>query len=226
MDATVQSDAEQLLWRSVSKATEWLIDFVFPPTCGNCGLVDYRYCHACRQDLANVPIIIDHRLVDGIDGLCATGKHTGKLQRALQAFKYEGAIELAGVLATRLVATLQEQSWPIDMIVPVPLYADRLLERGYNQSGLLSEIVEGAMRLPCRPECLSRTRDTSQQAGLNAADRMQNVKYAFAASAAAKGQSILLIDDVVTTGSTLSECADALRATGARAVYAIAVSHA
>ena len=225
-DATTIASPFHRLERSATTVASWLIDLVFPPACSNCGRVDYRFCESCLQDLAEVPIDVTHTPAGGLHVIWATGMHSGVLQKAVQAFKYEGAKELSQHLAARLIMALRQQNWRIDVIVPVPLYADREEERGYNQSALLSQQVEGATGIRCRHDYLARVRATSQQAQLSGAERLSNVKDAFVASDDVKGLSVLLIDDVVTTGSTLGACASALRERGAGPIYGIAVSHA
>ena len=113
----------------------------------------------------------------------------------------------------------------INLVVPVPLFTDRLQERGYNQSQLLSQLVAETLHISGSTEWLARIRGTRQQARLSQSERHLNVKDAFSASARVSGLSVLLIDDVVTTGSTLRECAGALREKGASAVFALTVSH-
>ena len=225
--ASTMTSSMSALEQRVANAANWLIDLVFPPSCGNCGRADFRFCHDCQRLLANVPIEMSHRRVNNFDGICATGKHDAVLRNAVGAFKYEGATTLAALLAARLVSVLQRQAWSIDSVVPVPLFADRLIERGYNQSYLLSRSLSQDCGIPCNPECLVRLRNTGQQARQSSAEERQlNVQGAFAASDDVRGLSILLIDDVVSTGSTLSECAAALRAKGAYAIYGLAVCHA
>ena len=163
--------------------------------------------------------------VEALGELCATGEHQGVLQNAVQAFKYDDARELAMPLADRLVEALQILNWPINAVVPVPLYADRQAERGYNQSELLCQHLALETGIPALPTVLRRIRKTSQQALLSEADRRENVRGAFAASADVMGLSILLVDDVATSGSTLRECAKALRKQGAGLIFGIAVSH-
>ena len=211
--------------RRTTEAARWLLDFVFPPRCGHCGKVDYHFCDACLQALSQAPLLVARRRNDCLDVLCATGRHEGALRNALRAFKYDGATALAEPLASRLTATLRQRAWTIDRIMPVPLHAERLWERGYNQSQLLSQQVARDLGMVCSTDCLWRVRRTLQQAKLSPAERQQNVRDAFEASDDARGLSILLIDDVVTTGATLSACAAALKAKGAGAVYGIAVSH-
>ena len=208
------------------KAADWLTDLVFPPTCGNCGRVDARFCADCRVELEGQPLEIDRRPVENINGICATASHSGLIANAVRAFKYEGACDLRDILAERMVLALGEQGWCFDAVVPVPLHADRLLDRGYNQSALLGERLAQLLGLRYEPGLLRRIRSTDQQAQLTGSARQQNVAGAFAAAPAVNGLSVLLVDDVVTTGATLSESAAALRAQNARAVYGIALSHA
>lgn len=207
------------------QAVEWLQDLIFPPTCGQCGRVDYRFCPACLYELEQVPLAVSRLPGEALDELCATGGHQGVLQNAVHAFKYNGLRELAMPLANRLVETLQVLNLPVDALVPVPLFADRLAERGYNQSDLLCQHVALKTGIPARSPLLKRNRETSQQALLSEVDRRKNVRDAFVASADSNGLSVLLVDDVATSGSTLRECAKALRQQGAGPVYGIAVSH-
>ena len=208
-------------WKQLSA---WLIDFVFPPKCGGCGRVDFRFCESCLDDLQAVPVAIKPRSAKGINGLCAAGLYEAKLKQAIRAFKYNGAVELAPPLADRLVTALERRNWSFDIIVPVPLSAERLEERGYNQADLLGQQVAEQMNIPYRTDELRRIRHTAQQTKLPVRQRVENVKNAFAATAKLARRSVLLIDDVVTTGSTLEACADALRTAEVKAVYAIAVA--
>ena len=209
-----------------ARLMDWLANLIFPPMCGHCRRVDYRFCHDCQNILRSLPITLAYRQVTHLDAVCAAGKHKGILQTALQSLKYEDAVELAPQLAAMLSGALRQVDWEFGCIAPVPLHEHRLQERGYNQAQLLSRHIETSRKVAVRDDLLARTRDTSQQARLSEAERRINVKDAFIASDATAGMSILLVDDVVTTGSTLSECAAALRAKGAAAVYALAVSHA
>lgn len=202
------------------------IDLVFPPVCHGCGRVDVRWCEVCLEELRQIPITIHNITQDTLTGLCATGQHIGKVQEAIQALKYHNTPCLAEPLGERLVTTLVKQQWTIDTIIPVPLFADRLQKRGYNQAYLLSQQVENMTNITCQPHFLTRHRDTGHQVGLSASERRENVKDAFIATDDVADLSILIIDDVVTTGSTLDACATALKSSGAKAVYAMTVTHA
>lgn len=160
---------------------------------------------------------------DCLDGLAATGIYDGILGQAIRAFKYNGVADLDKHLAERLRRVYERIRWQIDLVIPVPLADKRLVERGYNQAELLGARMSEDCGIPYRSDCMRRIRETSQQARLDGDQRMENVKDAFEAAEAVKDLAILLIDDVVTTGATLNECALALKREGARAVYGIAV---
>ncbi len=152
----------------------------------------------------------------------------GPVRAALHRIKYRRDLPLADALAASLVglyrSTLQ---WHLDMVVPVPLSARRRRERGYNQASLFAFPLALALRLPYRPAALERRRHTRSQVDLSWRERQQNVAGAFQAHpAAVSGKSILLVDDVATTGATLNACAAALQAGGARSVYALTVARA
>jgi ComF family protein len=116
-------------------------------------------------------------------------------------------------------------NWTIDMIVPVPMHTTRLRERGYNQAQLLGEHAAQQLAIPCVPEAVQRLRHTQSQVNLNAQERQANMQDAFEANPQlVSGQTILLIDDVYTTGATLAACAQTALDAGATAVYGLTVT--
>lgn len=159
----------------------------------------------------------------------AAALHTEPLRTAIHQMKYESSPALAAPLARYLVAAYRRPEWralphPITGVTPVPLHAERQAERGYNQSELLARAFCAAVRLPLQEGWLARVRLTQQQVGLDAAARAANVSGAFAAHPEVRGQAILLIDDVFTTGATLDACAHAARQAGAAAVYGLTLA--
>ena len=109
----------------------------------------------------------------------------------------------------------------------MPLGRKRLAERGYNQVSLIARPLSMAMRIAYAPNALARQQETRSQVGLTRVQRQQNVRGAFRAKEGrVNGRIVLLMDDVATTGSTLSSCAEALYAAGARDVFAFSVSRA
>jgi ComF family protein len=136
-------------------------------------------------------------------------------------------VGLGDALAAQLTGYVVSLGWPLDVIVPVPLGGKRLRERGYNQTALIARPLALALGLDYRPVALRRTRETSSQVGLSALERRENVRDAFWADAKlVRGKTILVLDDVATTGSTLSSCAEALFSAGAKDVFALTVARA
>lgn len=134
---------------------------------------------------------------------------------------------LGDALAAQVSEFVAGLNWPVDLIVPVPLGRSRMKERGYNQVALIARPLSMALRIDYAPDALTRIRETRSQVGLTKSERRQNVHEAFHASRTrVQGRTVLLMDDVATTGSTLSSCAEAFYAAGARDVFALTVSRA
>jgi ComF family protein len=141
--------------------------------------------------------------------------------------KYRNHKAVASILATILAEAYRRFQLTVDVIMPVPLHSSRLRERGYNQSELLAKALSFLLDLPITSRALQRTRYTKSQMTLGFDERHQNVAEAFACeSFAGTGQTVLLIDDVCTTGSTLDACADALKKKGVAAVWGLTLAKA
>lgn len=121
---------------------------------------------------------------------------------------------------------IRELGWEADMLVPVPLGRRRKRERGYNQVAMIAIPLALGLGLSYAPGVLKRQKETCSQVGLNREERRENVRGAFRANARARGKTILIMDDVSTTGSTLSAAAEALYQSGAAEVYALTVARA
>lgn len=151
------------------------------------------------------------------------------LRAVVDALKYDGiqdlAVPLGAHLAQNLKPLIEKTTGHELTIIPIPLHPKRLRERGYNQSELLARATARELQLPVR-ETLIRVRPTAQQVKLPREERLRNVENAFAVlpNTALKGKTVLLIDDVITTGATMRDAARALRHAGAREVWAAAVA--
>jgi ComF family protein len=155
----------------------------------------------------------------------AAAVYGGVLREALHRFKFGGRRALARPLADLVIeqcgATLPDG---ITTVVPVPLARDREWERGFNQAALLAERIAKRLDVPLRAAWLVRRRATLPQSDLPAAERLANVRGAFRAAPAVAGRHVLLVDDVLTTGATLAECARTLRTAGARRIGVLTVA--
>ena len=147
------------------------------------------------------------------------GRYDGVLGRAIRELKFHGVADLASELG----AALAEGVGPGEVLVPVPLHPRRERARGYNQAALLARAA--ARRHAKVAPRLIRVRATPTQVGLGARERRRNVAGAFAI-AGAPPPTAILVDDVMTTGATLLECARTLRNAGTRTVAALVVAHA
>ena len=152
------------------------------------------------------------------------GTYGGKLERAVRAYKFHGTRQLGGLFGRELAEALESAAWPVDTLCAVPLHATRYLHRGYNQSALVARSAAAHRSLPYRP-LLRRVRTTKQQAKLGGAAREENVSGAFE-SQKLSGERVLLVDDVMTSGATVTECALTLLVAGARQVYVATVARA
>jgi ComF family protein len=157
--------------------------------------------------------------------LVAAGPYDGRLRELILAYKFEGRLDLGRQLQELLLAAFARglADFPelagCDMLVPVPLHPRRLLARGYNQSREIARLLAARRRLPIVQEALSRVRMTVPQMELGARERVENIRAAFAARRElVAGRSALLVDDIMTTGATLEECARTLARAGAARV--------
>ena len=233
----------------IQGARIFLLDLVFPPRCVGCQRSGQWFCNYCAQTVqpthpqqtcrsCDSPLSTDVA-VQGAPCLnCrnplglirAAALHVPPLEGAIHALKYEGRAELAPSLARYLRAATMADPWPaiiagLDGIVPVPLHEGRLIERGYNQAELLADSFAKEISTPILEGAIARVRETPSQVGLLARDRAENVKNAFRVEhGQVRGNSLLLVDDVCTTGSTMRECALALRGGGAVRVFGLALS--
>jgi ComF family protein len=141
--------------------------------------------------------------------------------------KYRRNIGLGDGLAIQMTSFFSSLHWPVQAVLPVPLGKKRLKERGYNQVGLVARPLAYEVGMEYIPQALQKTRETRSQVGLGIAQRHENVHNAYQADSQwVKGRSLLLMDDVATTGSTISACTESLLAAGAQEVYVMTIARA
>ena len=134
---------------------------------------------------------------------------------------------IGDALARQMVGFVRSLEWDLDVLIPVPLGRKRLKERGYNQVALVARPLAYELGLEFAPQGLWKSRDTRSQVGLNISQRRENVSKAYQADVkVVNRRSVLLMDDVATTGSTIQSSTEALLSAGARNVYAITIARA
>lgn len=149
------------------------------------------------------------------------------VQNALHAIKYRRNIGLADAIAGHAAEFVVSLGWSLDMLIPAPLGKARLKERGYNQVALVAQPLAYELGTAYAPHGLKKIRETRSQVGLNIAERRENVREAYQADPpVVMRKSVLLMDDVATTGSTILACTEALLTAGASEVYALTLARA
>jgi ComF family protein len=184
------------------------------PGCQRCALPIGSVVPLCGRCLAQRP---------AFDRTIAALPYAFPWDGVLRRLKFHEGLDLAPSLAERLAdAVLDCGGGPVDAVLPVPLAAVRLRQRGFNQAWEIARRVAQRLRLPANESLLLRTRDTAAQAGLDRAARLRNLAAAFELAPDARplmaGRRLALVDDVMTTGATADAAAAALRAGGAAAV--------
>ena len=154
----------------------------------------------------------------------AWGHYRGSLERVLHAFKFERHDFLDASLSELIASVIRDRDF--DAIVPVPMHRAKLRQRGYNQAELLGRALGRRLNVRCDSSLLRKRIDRSPQSTLPRKDRAANVRGVFTTSTEVRGRSILLVDDVCTTGETLRSCANALIFAGAARVCAAVVAKA
>lgn len=198
------------------------IDFIRPPLCDRLGIplpFDAGEGAVSAAAVADPP---------SYDRARAVAAHTGSMRTLVHALKFHDRHDVRRLLGKWLVEAGRELVLDADIVVPVPLARRRLVMRRFNQAAILAREVSQLAGIRYEPLILERTRATASQVGLSRGARQRNVAGAFAVpprrEARIRGRNILLIDDVITTGSTVGACARALRRAGATRVDVLALA--
>lgn len=232
------------------RSVTWLLAQLFPPACPLCSRTfpaDWAepFCADCLSGFRILPTAhctccaLPFQAQENSAHLCgrcsskqppfkkvhAVGWYDSSLRDAIHRFKYNQRIGL-----DRPLATLLNRAIPldvvVDLIVPVPLHRQRLQQRNYNQALLLARELACCRRLPVAAELLLKTAETVAQQQLSARERERNLSQVFTVQRKLRGERILLVDDVMTTGATVSACSKALLAVGAATVEVAVVGRA
>ncbi|MCH8978953.1 MAG: ComF family protein [Armatimonadetes bacterium] len=200
-------------WLGVAKAA---LGWLYPERCELCGRIGRpAICADCLQELSRQERPVERSVVGSpLDLTACIYAFDGRAARAVRNLKYRRATALATPMAQLVQEAYVTIGLPeFDAVVPVPIHWTRAYRRGFNQSELLCEALPRELVFP---RYLTRVRSTRPQVGLSREERLTNLRGAFRADPACAGLSVLLVDDVVTTGGTATACAEALKEAGAR----------
>lgn len=208
---------------------ERLIFLLFPARCLWCGkpvAPEDFFCRACKGE-STPPKPRQFTLERSRQVLEARAPvpYLGGIRETLHQYKFRGKKGYAGQLGRLAAGQALEFGAAFDAVTYVPLSKGSLRDRGYDQSGLLAGKIAKALEIPLLP-LLEKTRETKRQHTLGRAERLANARGVYRAKPEAAGRTLLLVDDIVTTGATLCQCADALYEAGALRVYAICAASA
>jgi competence protein ComFC len=217
-----------------------LYDWLFPPRCLGCNKLGEAICNHCRD---SIPIIKSkvcricgtpiysreiqgqHSCIDAefLSEVRSAALFQGVIRKAVIALKYRNRRYYADALVKCCIPYWPIQRWNIDLIIPIPSTAMSIAKRGYNQSELLAEALSGFSRIPWSTKYLQKKENIKTQVGLSALDRKRNIKNAFRCDNC-KGLTLLLIDDVCTTGATLQSAAESLKDAEAKRVFGVTIA--
>ncbi len=217
-----------MITKVLSCAWSWILDFIFPQFCVNCGKFGQLLCPSCFAQLefhtAPIRLVLPERHLDSVWACCV---YKGAIKKLIKALKYQ-SIKDAGAVCGQL---LYYCSWPpqdIDCLTAVPIHPKRRQERGFNQAELIAQTLAQLMSKPYVP-LLLRLHHTPQLAKLkHRQDRLKQLENQIGINPIFNHKAppkVLIIDDVVTSGATLNECANVLKQHGYTKVNALCVAH-
>lgn len=216
------------------------LDLLFPAECAVCNregsflctgceprlprLVQ-PYCRTCAEPDETAVCSWCRAEAPAYERIRAPYRYTGPVRDMVHDLKYSNIRALAPTLGDLLADYFESQRFAADVLAPVPLHPKRERSRGYNQSHLLAREVSRRIQVPMADDRLLRTVDTPPQVSMSGREeRRKNIDGAFECTQAVTGLRVLLIDDVVTTGSTMSACASVLKEAGAKSVFGLALA--
>jgi ComF family protein len=202
--------------------------FNYSPICGSCWSNIKRYtgssCSICAMPFSSQYSNVCGQCLKKappFSNVIIFGLYEGVLAEAINQLKFKGVKRLSKPLGNLLLSL---DLPAIDGVVPVPLDIKRIRERGFNQSLLLSRVISKKIGVPLLMDILLKKKLTHPQIGLSAKERLSNLKNSFEVKGNIKDLSLLLVDDVMTTGATVTECSKVLMKAGAKEVNVLALA--
>lgn len=175
-----------------------------------------RFCHVCKKNSQNDLVHQICRKRTNLDGVIVVAHYNKFAKILVEEMKYNLYFSVSSEIGQLMKAKLLEYDINYEVAIPVPLHKFKENYRGFNQAELLAEVVSENV-----DSCLKRIKNTKSQVNLNRRERLENLKDVFQLKRKVKYQTVLLVDDVMTSGSTLEECSSVLRNAGVEKVYGL-----
>lgn len=184
--------------------------------CGRSVSTDAEYCNDCLSHAKS------------FERVFAVWNYDDVMQSSIASYKYHGRQEYADYYSAEVLRKYRAKFTELkpDAVIPVPVHADRLAKRGYNQAEFVAKRIAEELNVPCITDLLVRSVNTAPQKELSPEERAKNIRQAFGINKKSKAYryylgSVLLVDDIYTTGSTANACASVLRESGVGSVYVV-----
>ncbi len=234
---------------NLSSIKEFILDLLFPKFCISCGkegsylcqdcfslidILERQYCPFCPQP----KVVLDGKTCNfckrskSLNGLyCAASYNNFIVKKLINQFKYEPYIKelskpLSSLIVTHLINLDKVENFQDYILVPIPLHKKKLKKRGFNQASEIAKELSENLKIPVFNDALIKTKQTPAQVELKKEEREENIKGVFLCRKPelVMGKKILLIDDILTTGSTIEQCARLLKKAGAKEVWGVVVA--
>ena len=213
----------------MSRLSQSILDLLYPPKCAFCRRLvrDGRMlCTSCENTLPAPDRNHEIQYFPELSFCLSPLYYTGTVRDSLHRFKFHGAAAYYRIYAELMAACLQRHGVQPELITWVPISRKRLRRRGYDQDRLLAEEIARLLNIPCE-RMLEKIRHNAPQSGKKGIEeRRENVQGVYRSTAPCFGEQILLVDDIVTTGSTLSAAAEVLKQAGAEKVIGLTLARA
>lgn len=214
----------------MKKIITFFLDMIFPIRCVMCRVFDYAVCDDCFSSRKKEREVGFQHTDDYLDGVLVLYEYTDLVQRSIHEYKYLYIHAFAYVwehLITQRLGYIFSVLPGSASLLPVPLHRKRFVERGFNQCDILVQALVKGGNYTSLPPVLMRTKYTQKQSHLGRSQRLANIKGAFKVRKKFQSEvpeTIVLIDDVYTTGATVRECARVLKEHGVKSVYAVVLT--
>jgi len=227
----------------IKSLCRFIIELFYPTRCVNCGKYGLYLCSECYKkiDFCRTAVCFYCGKISNNGNICPSckrknrsflksviwvGQYDGVLKELIHSYKYSAVIDIAPLLSEMVAQVLENKGGFNEcIIVPVPIHKKRQIVRGFNQCEEIARLV--SKRLNLRGGLvLERIINTKSQIGLNRGERQENIKGSIICrdQELIEGRSVVLIDDVATTGATLNECAKSLKEAGAKSITAVIIA--